>query len=82
MGFRDLKVRDSVIRLLGPLELEMLVVAVDEHFIYCDSHDQAMYEEDLPLEAHWKFNRDTGEEVDFDPAGSELGSRLILSPSK
>jgi hypothetical protein len=40
-----------------------------------------MYEEDLGIEEHWKFDRDSGEEVDFDPAGSETGSRLICSPA-
>ena len=81
MGFRDLKVGDPVFRLLNPIKVEMLVVAVDEHHIYCDSQDQAMYEEDLGLEEHWKFDRDTGEEIDFDPAGGETGSRLICPPA-
>ena len=30
MGFRDLKVGDPVFRLLDPIKVEMLVVAVDE----------------------------------------------------
>jgi hypothetical protein len=81
MGFRDLKVGDPVFRLLDPIKVEMLVVAVDEHYIYCDSQDQVMYEEDLGLKEHWKFDRDTGEEIDFDPAGSETGSRLICPPA-
>jgi len=42
-------------------------VAVDEHYIYCDSQDQVMYEEDLGLKERWKYDRDTGEEIDFDP---------------
>jgi hypothetical protein len=78
MGVRDLKVGDPVPRIMDGIQLGMIVVAVTDHLIYCDDNEQTMYEEDVPLEEHWKFDRETGEEVDFDPAGCE-GSRLVTS---
>jgi len=78
VSFRDLKVGDSVTRNMDGIILKMIVVAVTDRLIYCDDEDQSMYVEDLPMEEHWKFDRDTGREVDWDPQGSETPSQLVF----
>ena len=53
---RDIRPGDIIIRQLGGLvDMELVVTSVDDHYIYVGSRDDG-----------YKFDRDTGAEVDED----------------
>lgn len=70
-SFRDIRPGDSVTRVLGGAPMRLVATEVDERFIYCG-----------PPGVGWKFDRDTGVEVDEDlgwgPAEGFTGSYLVL----
>lgn len=71
-GFRDVKVGDVVTRLLaGKIPMRFKVSDVDENFIYCGGPEG------------WKFDRDTGAEVDeeLNWGNSGTGSYLVMEDS-
>jgi hypothetical protein len=71
-SFRHVRPGDRVTRLLGGAPMELVVSAVDEEFIRCG-----------PPDTGWKFDRDTGMEVDevigWGPQFGVSGSYLIAS---
>jgi hypothetical protein len=73
MSFTDVKAGDTVLRLLaGTIPMELSVSEVDADFIYCGAPGEG-----------WKFDRETGAEVDeelgwgpqFGATGSYLEAR-------
>ncbi len=82
--FRNLTAGDEVTRMLGDggLLMRMVVVAVEDDFVYCDEAKERPMR-DLPVGDHWKFDRDTGVEEDegleWGRAFDKSGSRLITA---
>ena len=73
MDFLDVKAGDTVLRMIaGAIPMELRVTEVDADFIYCGPPGQG-----------WKFDRETGAEVDeglgwgpqFGATGSYLEAR-------
>lgn len=57
--FLHIKVSDQVWRRLGGLPMPLKVKEVDEKVIYCTP-----IEADWPIDECWKFDRETGVEID------------------
>ena len=67
MNFKDIKKDDTVTRLLGGvLPMELIVTSVDDDFIYCGEV------------GGWKFDRNTGMEIDEDLGWDNIKSRSYL----
>jgi hypothetical protein len=80
VSFRDLKVSDRVIRMLGDLPMLMEVTSVTDNLIVC----AAVGKKGL-FHGGWKFHRDHGCEEDpelrWGYSFGKTGSQLVLNPT-
>lgn len=77
MKFGDVKVGDSVTRILGgTVVMKVKVTAVDDTFIYCSPPEQTWAKED-----GWKFLRENGVEVDEELGWGKQEDGTYLSGS-
>lgn len=66
-NLKDKKVGDIVTRLLGGIPMKLKVTEVDDKFIYCG-----------PKDVGWKFDRNTGAEVDEELGWGNEGTGSYL----
>lgn len=69
--FKNLKVGSQVTRVLaGSVRMPMVVRKIDDYFLYCDTIDErtGKYVLGTPsnIDDYWKFDKETGAEVDLD----------------